>query len=161
MSESTDALALVLSRAEIWVERAKRAESERDEYAQHIRSLRETVTMLRQEFAEMQQRAETAEAMAIRWIPVAEALPPTELRVLACYNDGRATMTLRALYIPPHTVLSCGDYEEPEYDSETDESYFPGGWYEAVEEGEYAFIGPLSGTVTHWAQLPALPAVQS
>lgn len=118
------------------------------------------VEELHSQLAAATARAEAAEADAIHWVPVSECLPPTGRRVLAAYNDGRATMTIRTLHIPPHTVLCYGDYEEPEWDEESDASYFPGGWYEAVEDGEYAFIGPLSGTVTHWAQLPKLPEVQ-
>lgn len=107
----------------------------------------------------LQLRAEAAEKRAVCWTPVGEALPAAELRVLAVYNDGRATMILRALYTPPRTVLCYEDFEGAEYDEESDAIYYPGGWYEAMEEGEYAFIGPLLGTVTHWSQLPALPGV--
>lgn len=106
------------------------------------------------------QRAETAEAHAITWIPAGQQLPPTELGVLAAYSDGMTTTTIRALYIPPLAVLCYGDHEEPEYDAETESAYYPGGWYETAEEGEYTFYGPLSGTVTHWAALPKLPEVQ-
>lgn len=45
-------------------QRAEAAEAQRDEYAQHIRSLRETVTLAREEFAEAKQRAEQWKA---RW----------------------------------------------------------------------------------------------
>ena len=95
---------------------------------------------------------------AIEWIPVSDQFPTTKLRVLAAYNDGRTTTTIRALHIPPKTVIDYNDFDESEYDEETDQYYFPAGWYEAVESGEYAFVGPLDGTVTHWAQLPALPS---
>ena len=106
-----------------------------------------------------QRIAELEARPTITWVPVSERLPDTELRVLAAYNDGRMTTTLRALYIPKF-VVECYEFEtdiETEYDETTDTTYYPGGWYEAVEEGEYAFIGPLDGTVTHWAKLPALP----
>ena len=96
----------------------------------------------------------------VTWIPVADSLPQTELRVLAVYSDDRRKMILRAIHIPPKTIFCYGEHEESEYDEETDAIYYPGGWYEAVESGEYAFVGPLAGSVTHWAQLPALPEVQ-
>ena len=98
----------------------------------------------------------------ITWIPVAERLPDPELRVLAAYNDGRMTTTLRVLYIP-RLAVKCHEFEtdiETEYDEATDTSYYLGGWYEACEEGEYSFIGPLTGTVTHWALPPALPKME-
>ena len=104
--------------------------------------------------------AQLAAVTAVTWIPAAERLPQPELRVLAVYSDDRRRMILRAIHIPRHTVLCYGDYEGSEYDEETDAIYYPGGWYEAVESGEYAFVGPLAGSVTHWAQLPALPEVQ-
>lgn len=107
---------------------------------------------LRQRIAELEARP------VVTWIAVAERLPDPELRVLAAYNDGRMTTTLRALYIPRFAV-QC-DYNpdiELDYDSDTDLAYYPRGWYEAIEEGEYAFIGPLIGTVMYWAKLPALP----
>lgn len=97
---------------------------------------------------------------AVRWFPVTDCMPAPELRVLATYNDGRMTIVLRALYVLPRTVLCDSDYEDSEYDEATAASYYPGGWYEAHEEGEYAFAGPLSGAVTHWTRLPRLPEVQ-
>ena len=110
---------------------------------------------LEQRIAELEARP------VIIWIPVSERLPDTELRVLAAYNDGRMTTTLRALHIPRFAV-QC-DYNpdmELDYNPDTDLTYYPGGWYEACEEGEYSFIGPLTGTVTHWAKLAALPRVE-
>lgn len=100
----------------------------------------------------------------VTWIPTAERLPQPELRVLAVHNDGHRTMVLRAIHIPPKTNFCYAEYDEAEYDEaeydeDTDACYYPGGWYEAVESGEYAFVGPLAGSVTHWAQLPALPEV--
>lgn len=108
-------------------------------------------------------RAEALEAQAIQWTPVTEALPPTMLRVLAVYNDGRATMTIRALHLAAREAIcwEWTNFDEPiDYDEETGQGYYPEGWYEAVEDGEYAFIGPLSGTVTHWAHMPKLPEPQ-
>ena len=110
----------------------------------------------------LEQRVAELEALpVITWIPVSERLPDPELRVLAAYSDGRMTTTLRALHIPRFAV-QC-DYNpdmELDYDLYTDLAYYPRGWYEAIDNGEYAFVGPLIGTVTHWAKLPALPRVE-
>jgi hypothetical protein len=164
---------------------AERAEMERDQQREDIRNLKAALAAAnaRAEAAEAanarcreanillansrntaaeewRTRAEAAEARAVNWTPVAEALPQTELRVLACYTDGRMSIILRALYIPARTVLCYEDFEDSKYDEETGAIYYPGGWYEAIEEGEYTFAGPLSGTVTHWAHMPKLPEVQ-
>lgn len=122
--------------------------------------LASTVERLTAERNEWWQRAEAAQAKAIRWTPVTEALPPTMLRVLACYNDGRMTIILKALYMPAKTWISVGDFDDGEWDETTEFYYYPAGWYEAIESGEYAFSGPLLGKVTHWAQLPKLPEAQ-
>ena len=115
---------------------------------------------------EMRQRIATLEARpVITWIPVPERLPATMLRVLAAYNDGRMTTTIRALHIPARTV-TCSEYnvdmvEIADYDEATGDYYYPAGWYECVESADdYSYIGPLTGTVTHWALPPALPKVE-
>ena len=115
---------------------------------------------------EMRQRIATLEARpVITWIPVPERLPATMLRVLAAYNDGRMTTTIRALHIPARTV-TCSEYnvdmvEIADYDEATGDYYYPPGWYECVESADdYSYIGPLTGTVTHWALPPALPKVE-
>ena len=104
-------------------------------------------------------RAEAAEARAATWIPIAERLPDTMLRVLAVYVKDSVTTTIRALHIAAHEAICWGyDFDEAIYDAEEDKYYYPEGWYEAMEDGEFAFVGPMQGMVTHWAQLPALPA---
>lgn len=94
---------------------------------------------------------------AVTWIPVAERLPEPDLRVLAVYSEQHRRTIIRALYLPHKYASCCDGYEEAVYDEETDQLYYPGGWYEAVQEQEYAFYGPLPCKVTHWANLPALP----
>ena len=101
-------------------------------------------------------RAEAAEADT--WTPVAELLPEPDRRVLAVYIEEQKPVIIRAVHLPAKYAACYDEYEEAEYDEETDTLYFPGGWYEAMESGEYAYTGPLSGQVTFWADLPALPA---
>ena len=120
----------------------------------------------KQRAEQAQQRIAELEAQpVITWIPVAERLPDTELRVLAAYNDGRMTTTIRALHIPASTV-ACSEYnvdmvEIADYDEATGNYYYPAGWYECVESADdYSYIGPLTGTVTHWALPPALPKME-
>ena len=143
--------------AESAIARADALEAVAREHAEkNLRSV-EACTQALQQRDQWRQRTEEAEARCVTWIPVVDQLPTTELRVLAAYHDGRMTTTIRALYMPAKEVLCYGEYDEAVYDAETDQYYYPAGWYEAMEEGEFAFVGPLSGTVTHWAQLPALP----
>ena len=128
--------------------------------ADELATVRKLADMAQAALAAMTQRAEQAEALpTITWIPVSDQLPPPELRVLAVHNDGRMTMIIRALYIPRFAVVEDYDADiESDYDPDSELGYYPAGWYEAVENSEYAFIGPLTGTVTHWAKLPKLPA---
>ena len=129
------------------------ASNERAEFLANLAAANQEIAVLKEMLLASTQRA-------VRWVPVSEALPATELRVLVAYNDGRMTIILRALHIPARTVL-CQEYcEGCEYDEDIDATYYRCGWYEAMEEGEYALVGPLSGTVTHWARLPKLPEVQ-
>lgn len=116
-----------------------------------IRGLRATLVA-------QQQRAEAAEAHAVTWIDVTERLPEPDRRVLAVYREDYKTVIIRAVHLPAKYAACYEEYEEAEYDEETDTLYFPGGWYEAMESAEYAYIGPVSGTVTHWKEMPTLPS---
>lgn len=138
---------------------ACQAESRTDEAIIELTVARQRITELEAQLAAMTTRAETAEARpGVTWIATRDQLPPPELRVLAVHNDGRMTMILRALYIPRFTVVEDYDADiESDYDPDSQLGYYPEGWYEAVENDGYAFIGPLTGTVTHWAKLPKLP----
>jgi hypothetical protein len=117
------------------------------------RGIRELMIELQQ----ARQRAEVAEASS-NWTPVEELLPEPDVRVLAVYSEGQRPIVIRAVHLPAKYAACYEEYEEAEYDEETDTLYFPGGWYEAIESAEYAYIGPMSGTVTHWQPLPALPS---
>ena len=105
---------------------------------------------------EIQKRS--TKAQSVTWILVAERLPEPDLRVLAVYKGEYKSVVIRAIYLPAKYAACYGDYDESVYDEETDQSYYPEGWYEAVEEQEYSFYGPLPNAVTHWEQLPALPS---
>ena len=122
------------------------------------------LTRLKDELAEdasrERQRAEAAEARVVNWISTEERLPETQLRVLAVMlYDGRKPRIIRAMHIPAKTV-ECLDWEFNDavvYDSESECHYLGAGWYELMEEGEYDYVGPLSDSVTHWAEMPELP----
>ena len=122
------------------------------------------LTRLKDELAEdasrERQRAEAAEARVVNWISTEERLPETQLRVLAVMlYDGRKPRIIRAMHIPAKTV-ECLDSEFNDavvYDSESECHYLGAGWYELMEEGEYDYVGPLSDSVTHWAEMPELP----
>ena len=105
---------------------------------------------------EIQKRS--TKAQSVTWILAAERLPEPDLRVLAVYKGEYKSVVIRAIYLPAKYAACYGDYDESVYDEETDQSYYPEGWYEAVEEQEYSFYGPLPNAVTHWQPLPALPS---
>ena len=119
------------------------------------------LTRLKDELAEDASRErQRAEARVVNWISAEDRLPETQLRVLAVMlYDGRKPRIIRAMHIPAKTV-ECLDWEFNDavvYDSESERHYFGAGWYELMEEGEYDYVGPLSDSVTHWAEMPELP----
>ena len=116
----------------------------------------DTMRAMVEEIKQLRQRAEAAEAGT--WTPVTELLPEPDRRVLAVYCEEHNRVIIRAVHLPAKYAACYEEYEEAVYDEGTDQLYFPEGWYEATESCEYAYVGPLSGQVTHWTDLPALPA---
>jgi hypothetical protein len=97
------------------------------------------------------------------WIPVSERLPDGERTVLAFYlNSHGKECRVRAEYIEAKTK-SAGDGSwdsdsTADYDEQTDEYFWPAGWYEVVDNwDELTHIAIHEGEVTQWTHLPAAP----
>jgi len=97
------------------------------------------------------------------WVSVTVNMPVPGSPVLAVYLDERyprgvkklVPVVVRACWIPEK--FSSDDYEGDDavYDENTDEYYWPQGWYEWNETEETHFA--LPDTVTHWMPLPEVP----
>lgn len=106
------------------------------------------------------------EKYRVRWRPVAGGeWPPAGTPVLAVVWDGEPASSgrrhvVRAKYVPRFTT-PCSSFEydgDVDYDEESDEYYWPAGWYEWNDAGDSVHY-QISDQVTHWAALPGLPEV--
>jgi len=99
--------------------------------------------------------------LTIEPVPVSERLPEPGKKVLAYYlNSLGKSRTILAEWVPAKTKadddLTDGDFAE--YDEETDEYYWPEGWYEAIENwDDYGAVFVNEGEITHWQPLPRGP----
>ncbi len=97
------------------------------------------------------------------WIPVGERLPESERTVLAYYlNSHGKVRRIRAEYIAAKTKGADDGWDsdcDADYDEATDQSYWPCGWYEVMDNWDgLTHVAVTEGDVTHWMPLPAAPA---
>lgn len=97
------------------------------------------------------------------WVPVSEQLPESERAVLAYYlNSHGKGRRIRAEYIAPKTKGADDgwDWDCPaDYDEATDQSYWPAGWYEVMDNWDgLTHVAVVESEVTHWMPLPTAPA---
>lgn len=102
----------------------------------------------------LEQQAEPA-----AWTPVAEALPKSGEKVLACYRHRWFNLRpIRAFWTAAKTEEADSDDARMEYDAATDAYYVPEGWYECIDNwGDYSSVAVTDGEVTHWMPLPQPP----
>jgi hypothetical protein len=94
-------------------------------------------------------------------VAVSDRLPEPNTKVLAYYlNDLGNGRTICAIWVPAKTRVSDSDIEEDlEYDDETDQFYWPEGWYEQIENWEdFGWVKVNEGEVVYWQPLPKWPA---
>ena len=96
------------------------------------------------------------------WTPVAEALPNSGVKVLACYRNRLGNLRrIRAMWTAAKTEEADSDDAEAcsEYDEATDTYYVTEGWYECIDNwGDYSSVAVTEGEVTHWMLLPPDPS---
>ena len=101
------------------------------------------------------------QAEPVAWTPVAEALPKSGVKVLACYRNRLGNLRrIRAMWTAAKTEEADSDDAEAcsEYDEATDTHYVTEGWYECIDNwGEYSSVAVTEGEVTHWMPLPHDP----
>jgi hypothetical protein len=98
----------------------------------------------------------------VAWTPVAEALPNSGVKVLACYRNRLGNLRrIRAMWTAAKTEEADSDDAETcsEYDEATDTYYVTEGWYECIDNwGDYSSVAVTEGDVTHWMPLPPDPS---
>ena len=96
------------------------------------------------------------------WIDMNKELPKSRHTVLAyyknCYTKGR---TVKAIYVEPFDILAEDFYEDwmdfdCDYSDEKDNYYVKSGWYESIENGDYAYY-KINDRVLFWKELPKEP----
>ncbi len=119
------------------------------------RKATEPITALRAVLAEPVQEP-------VAWTPVAEALPNSGVKVLACYRNRLGNLRrIRAMWTAAKTEEADSDDAEAcsEYDEATDTYYVTEGWYECIDNwGDYSSVAVTEGEVTHWMPLPPDPS---
>jgi hypothetical protein len=96
----------------------------------------------------------------VAWTPVAEALPKSGVKVLACYRNRLGNLRrIRAMWIAAKTEEADSDAEACiEYDEAADTYYVTEGWYECIDNwDDYSSVAVTEGEVTHWMPLPQPP----
>lgn len=102
-----------------------------------------------------------------RWIPVTERLPDGGVHVLVCCRakwlagSGNIYVCDAFRSNPKTIVCSCDDDIDSEYDEETDEYYFPEGWWEVIKNWDDYSCVAIEDVVTHWMPLPEPPGGES
>lgn len=87
------------------------------------------------------------------WIPITERLPESGVPVLVSVGK----KVLRAAYVAKFAMSEekhgkWSDGDDADYSEETDQTYWPEGWYER-SEGEEIYW-PIDPWPTHWMPLP-------
>ena len=100
---------------------------------------------------------------APRWVRCEDEMPKSGTHVLACC-EVRGIGGYRSRYVCDafHTdakSIPCqySDDIDSEYDDETDEYYFPEGWWEVIKNWDDYSCVAISDFVTHWMPLPEPP----
>ena len=123
--------------------------------AEALRLMNEAIITIREALAEPVQEP-------VAWTPVAEALPNSGVKVLACYRNRLGNLRrIRAMWTAAKTEEADSDDAEAcsEYDEATDTYYVSEGWYECIDNwGDYSSVAVTDGEVTHWMPLPPYPS---
>ena len=97
------------------------------------------------------------------WHRVEDGLPESGTHVLACC-EVRGIYGYKSHYVCDafHTdnksiPCSYNDDIDSEYDEETDEYYFPVGWWEVIKNWDDYSCVAINDFVTHWMPLPEPP----
>lgn len=111
--------------------------------------------------AKLTRAADLLERLMPQPVAIIERLPEPNIKVLAHYfNDHGKGRTVCAIWVPAKSRSdSYGDDDFTEYDEETDNFYWPEGWYETIENwDDLGFVKIDEGEVVYWQPLPKWPS---
>lgn len=97
------------------------------------------------------------------WISVKDRLPESGAHVLVCCRvellGGGSEYYVCDAFHADRKTLTCGYYEDndADYDEDTDEYYFPEGWWEVIKNWDDCSCVAIHDFVTHWTPLSELP----
>lgn len=93
-----------------------------------------------------------------RWIPVTERLPENDVHVLLSCKCGAGAYVCDGFHTEKYsTPTQFYEDIDADYDEETDEYYFPEGWWEVIKNWDDYSCVAIEDTVTHWTPLPQPP----
>lgn len=101
---------------------------------------------------------EASEILRKRWIPVTERLPENDVHVLLSCKCGSGAYVCDGFHTEKYsTPTQFYEDIDADYDEETDEYYFPEGWWEVIKNWDDYSCVAIEDTVTHWMPLPEPP----
>lgn len=90
-----------------------------------------------------------------RWIPVTERMPENDVHVLLSCKCGAGAYVCDGFHTEKYsTPTQFYEDIDADYDEETDEYYFPEGWWEVIKNWDDYSCVAIEDTVTHWMPLP-------
>lgn len=103
--------------------------------------------------------ANVMEESAFEWVSVEDEMPDSGKHVLVAVKmQSGGGYVCDAFYTAPMSRV-CMYWEDidSDYDEETDEYYYPEGWWEVIKNWDDYGCVKIEDTVTHWMPLPSVP----